>query len=136
MTNEERRKLVVSREERDEMIIRRPSGATHSFRLTPAAYSIIEGVSKKSKLHNGRSAWVSDAICYYANSTTVAVHQTMGSMVYPNMPLASPERLHGELVTLQARVEWWVRKYNEEKEAHERLKNRSFISRMRKVWPF
>jgi len=113
---------------------RRPTGATHSFRLTPAAYSIIEGVPKKNKANQGRSAWVSDAIIYYATSTTKTVTVAMMPVVYPNMPVASPEKLHAELIKLNARCEWWVRKYNEERDEHDRLKNRSFISRIRKLW--
>ena len=121
-------------EHEDEIIVRRAAGATHSFRLTPGAYSIIEGVPKKSKLHSGRSAWVSSAIIFYATSPTVNVVASMGSMVYPNMPVASPEKLHEECIKLAARCEWWVTKYNEERDAHERLKNRSFITRMLKLF--
>lgn len=94
----------------DGILERRPSGATHSFRLTPGAYSIIESVPKKSKQHRGRSAWVSDAIIYFGTSTTVNVSSSMGNLIFPNMAVASPEHLHAELIKMQARVEWWVRR--------------------------
>ena len=113
----------------DEILFRRPQGATHSFRLTPAAYSIIEGVPKKSKLSQGRSAWVSDAIIFYGTSTTVSVLAQMGPLIYPNMPVASPEKLHEECIKLQARVEWWVKKYYEAQEEIERLNKKSPIRR-------
>lgn len=92
----------------DRVLERRPSGTTHSFRLTPTAYSLIETVPKKSKQHRGRSAWVSDAILYFGTSTSVAVSDAMGNLIFPNMAVASPEELHQELLKLQARVEFWV----------------------------
>lgn len=97
----------------DRVIERRPSGATHSFRLTPAAYSILEGVPKKSKMHPGRSAWVSNAIIYFGTSTSARVSAQMGNLIFPNMEVASPQELHEELLTMQARVEFWVRRSDE-----------------------
>ncbi|HIA01164.1 MAG TPA: hypothetical protein EYN66_04540 [Myxococcales bacterium] len=94
----------------DGILERRPAGATHSFRLTPAAYSLIESIPKYSVQHRGRSAWVSDAIIYFGTSTTVTVSSAMGNLIFPNMAVASPEQLHEELLKLQARVEWWVRR--------------------------
>lgn len=112
----------------DGVIERRPSGATHSFRLTPAAYSMIESVPKKSKQHRGRSAWVSDAIIYFGTSTTVAVSSAMGNLIFPNMAVASPEQLHEELLKLQARVEFWVRRAGDFEKQLER--NESWIKRI------
>ena len=108
----------------DGVIERRPTGATHSFRLTPGAYSIIEGVPKKSSVHRGRSAWVSEAILYYGTSTTVKVSSQMGNLIFPNMAVASPEELHKELVIIQARLEWWVARSNDFQEEVEQLKNK------------
>ena len=94
------------------VVERRPAGATHSFRLTPGAYSVIEGVPKKSKQSRGRSAWVSEAIQWYASSTSVAVSQQLGNLIFPNMELASPEELHGLCKELQQRVTFWVERSN------------------------
>ena len=111
----------------DQVIERRPAGATHSFRLTPSAYSIIEGVPKKSKTSPGRSAWVSQAIVFFGTSTSVSVAAQMGNLIFPNMEVASPEKLHAELIKTQARVEWWVKRSNDyQREVEELKRNRPF----------
>lgn len=115
---------MAHREFEDRVLERRPQGATHSFRLTPSAYSIIEGVPKKSKQHRGRSAWVSEAITYYGTSTSVAVSVQMGNLIFPNMELASPEELHEELIKTQARIEWWVKRSDEFQAEVEQLKKK------------
>jgi hypothetical protein len=109
---------------KDGIIERRPQGATHSFRLTPSAYSILEGVPKKSKNTRGRSAWVSEAICFYGTSTTVKVASQMGNLIFPNMEVASPERLHEELIKTQARVEFWVKRSDAFQAEVEQLKRK------------
>jgi len=109
---------------KDGIVERRPAGATHSFRLTPAAYSLIESVPKHGVAHRGRSAWVSDAIIYFGTSTTVKVSDQMGNLIYPNMAVASPQQLHEELLKLQARVEFWVRRANDFEDEVERMKKK------------
>lgn len=108
----------------DGILERRPAGATHSFRLTPAAYSIIETVPKYGVQHRGRSAWVSDAIIYFGTSTTVNVSSSMGNLIFPNMAVASPEHLHEELLKLQARVEFWVRRAQDFEDEVDRMKQK------------
>jgi hypothetical protein len=52
------------------MVERRPSGATHSFRLQPRAASIMDNhpaIRANSKFHN-KSRWASEAITWFFDS--------------------------------------------------------------------
>jgi hypothetical protein len=52
------------------MVERRPSGATHSFRLQPRAATIMDehpAIRPNSKYHN-KSAWASQAIMWFFDS--------------------------------------------------------------------
>ena len=113
-----------------EITERRAEGATHSFRLSPSAYSIIETVPKYGVGHRGRSSWVSDAIIYFGTSTSVKVSSQMGNLIFPNMAVASPEKLHEELIKLQARVEWWVDRANRLEEELELMRRKKPFQRI------
>jgi hypothetical protein len=87
-------------------MVRRPAGATHSFRLSVTASNIIENNPPFRSLEGrpyprslgGKSALVSEAICYYYGNSED----------------------NASVYDLHRRIEWWVKRCED---LESRLKN-------------
>jgi len=76
---------------------RRGSGATHSFRLTPRASDIVDGI-RHPRRSGGKSKKVSDAIEWFFSSPTYTTEwsddgERTGKLVRSRAGVVSPEEL-------------------------------------------
>jgi hypothetical protein len=99
---------------------RRTSGATHSFRLSIAAATIVDEINYPRSL-GGKSKKVSDAIIWFFSAPVES--KGVGQMPFAGtMPIATPEHLLDRCITLQERVEFFVRRAESFEAEVERLK--------------